>query len=898
MTRQGLIDHSRVVAVAVGVALLILGITGWTAHRFEVTQDAAVEELFTNSTERAAYTVATSTVNLQVLLQAVVSLHDTESDVGVADLRELIARASANSGHGNSLPGVDQLVIVAERGVVPVIETTRTIGTSRDIEGTAITVGSPIRSAMERSDDNGLPTWEDAEQLAGADVALIQSMRPASDGSRRWAVILVDRELMIERAIRGSELAVEVSDTTASDRPMENFGLRDVESRAPVDTDRTSTQRITAADRTLQLDFYPTTGFEAQLPTTPTPLVWSAGGLTAALAALVVAMLLTGRVRAEGQAQRSHAALASEQRRFRSLAASSPVGIAYTDPQGTVGYANHRLAAILEPGTDPSDAEVAGHPLSRYLAAEQAAQLESMLANPDGPSERAMRATLHDGRILQLRLARIDAEGQADGWAVTVEDITEQVHHQDELRREESRHRELATRFAHRAAHDALTELPNRSHLVDELGRRLATADTRLGVVFADLDGFKVVNDSLGHHAGDDLLRLVAERVRRVVRPGDLPARLGGDEFAILVDQVTDPSALEQVATRLVEALDRPFEVLGRRVSISVSLGLRLARSGDDTSEVLRDADLAMYAAKRDVARHWCWFAPAMHDAVQARHDLDSALRDALRWGGFKAAYQPIVDLRTGRTVHVETLARFEHPRLGRVSPDRFIPVLEETGLIGRLGRTMLRTATVDAATWPDPEVGLTVNVSAAEVVAPRAAERLEEIVRASGFDPGRLVLELTESDVASDDPRIVGALHEIRQRGVRVAIDDFGTGRSSLAKLRTLPVDILKIDRAFVDGIDHSPRDRAFLAGVVALSRTLGLTTVAEGIETDAQLQTLRGLGCHLGQGYHLGRPAGTDAVAGWLVRPVLPPARGSTDDADAAGASAVDVPAAATSG
>jgi diguanylate cyclase (GGDEF)-like protein/PAS domain S-box-containing protein len=858
------------------VGLLILAISTVIAHRFDATSERALEQLFASSTERATSAVHSNTINIQVLLHAIVSLHE-RPDADATDLRRLTGRATS-AGPTSSLPGVEQVVIFVDGPDGPHVATSQTIGLSRNINGTLVPPGSDLGDALARTGANGLATFGGGNVLAGADIVLVQRMPPDGQGRQRWAGLVMDRSVLLGRSLRGSNLAVTLRDATPHLTPFNPIEVIDVDpslpaaerSNAPVVGLRHD-DTLTIADRIVTLEYQTTEAFQAQLPGTPAHLVLLAGALVALMAGWLVSNQARRRAQAQAEAWSSTEQLVEEQRRFRSLAASSPVGIAYTDLDGTVAYANTRLATIVEPGVVPEEAEVEGHPLWRYLDGAEATALQRLLTDPAGSPERAFRATLRDGRVVQLRLAVItDDHQERIGWAVTVEDITRSVRRQEELRREEHRHRELATRFAHRAAHDALTELPNRTHITEWIEDRLGRGGApELGLLFADLDGFKVVNDSLGHQAGDQLLKLVAERVRRVVRPNDIAARLGGDEFAIVVGEVDSPDDLERVADRLLDALERPFEVDGRRVSISASVGMTLAQPGRTARDLLRDADLAMYEAKRERGARWRWYESTMHDRMQERHDLENELRDALRWGGLSTALQPAVDLATGRDVFVEALARWHHPRLGQVPPSAFIPVIEEIGLIGRLGRTMLHQSATHAAAWHDPRVGLSVNVTAAEVVETDAASRLAETLAECGLPPERLVLELTETDLASDDPLIPEGLAAIRAAGVRVAIDDFGTGRSSLAKLRELPVDILKIDRAFVRDIDRSPRDRAFVEAIVRLAGTLDLVTVAEGIETEAQLATLRSIGCDLGQGYHLARPMAPAAMAARLQTP-----------------------------
>jgi diguanylate cyclase (GGDEF)-like protein len=866
VTVVGMRQHRRRLA-AVAMLVVVAGglVSAGLAHRFHASVDQARDELFAGSVDQAAASVGASAVNLQILAQAIAGLFE-DADPSEEDLRRLIGRSTTGAGRGNAMPGIELAVIVVDDPELGLrLGSPHTIGLARDIGGHQILEDGSIDQGLQRSAATGLATWVSVAELGG-DIALVEPLAATEGGTARWAMVLVDREALLSRLLRGSRLAVDAS--TTSDEPVvEPIRIVDLDTGdVPVADARSRTELITVADRTWQLDFLAQPSFDEQLPEAPVGTMLIGGMLITLLAAWHVWTQGTRRARAVEEAQRITAALEEQQLQFRSLAAASPVGIAYTDLDGTVRYANLRLCTILLPDPAIVSGEVApgegphleGAPLWRWLCEPDARHLEEILAEVEGPPEHELRATLPDGRTVQLRLAVVgDDEHDRRGWAVSVEDITPEVRRQEVLRTEEARHRELAERFAHRAAHDPLTELPNRSRLLERLRELLVTGtEAAAGVVFVDLDGFKVVNDGLGHAAGDRLLKLVAMRLQEAVRPGDLIARLGGDEFAVVVDGPVDPRDLERLARRLLERIEQPFALDERRISVSASLGLALSRDRQDAADLLRDADLAMYAAKRDRGSGWRWYRPAMHERVRERHELENELRAALGAGALTCAYQPIVDLHLGTDRMVEALARWEHVDLGPVSPQIFAAIAEETGMIGMLGRQILAAATAEAVGWGPEGPDVAVNCTVTELVTPGYLEQLQETLFRTGLVATRLVLELTESDLATDDQALPAVLGDLRAAGVRIAIDDFGTGRSSLAKLRELPIDILKIDRRFVEGIDRSRRDRAFIEAIVNLSNTLGLVTVAEGIETADQLTVLREIGCRLGQGYHLARP------------------------------------------
>jgi diguanylate cyclase (GGDEF)-like protein len=421
------------------------------------------------------------------------------------------------------------------------------------------------------------------------------------------------------------------------------------------------------------------------------------------------------------------------------------------------------------------------------------------------------------------------------------------------------------------AFNDSLTGLPNRALLLDRLEVALARAereDQPVSVLFLDLDGFKVVNDSLGHVAGDRLLIDVARRLSGCLRRGDTAARIGGDEFAILLADIGNPDRAPRVAERVIAALGEPFTVLGREVFVSASIGI--AHGQNDAQNLLRNADVAMYRAKRSgEAGAYATFEPSMHAAVVERLEIEADLRRAIERNELVLHYQPIVELVSGRVVGLEALLRWTHPRRGLVMPFEFIPLAEETGLIVDLGRWVLHEACRQAARWRnDPQTGrpwVSVNLSGLQLLDGSLDAEVAAALADSGLDAAGLTLEITETVLVQDVAAAVDRLEILRALGVSIAIDDFGTGYSSLRYIRRFPADVLKIAKPFVDGL-HDESDAALVRTIIALADSLGLRTVAEGVEDREQLARLCDLGCALGQGYLFARPLAPEDVTDLL--------------------------------
>ena len=423
----------------------------------------------------------------------------------------------------------------------------------------------------------------------------------------------------------------------------------------------------------------------------------------------------------------------------------------------------------------------------------------------------------------------------------------------------------LLDRVSHQADHDLLTDLPNRKGLVDRLA---GDAVPTTAVLFVDLDDFKDVNDGLGHLMGDLLLCQVADRLRGAVRVDDLVARVGGDEFAVLVADPMPHAALE-LGRRVVEAFREPFDLRGQRVTVSASVGLTTQPGTPD--ELLRSADIAMYRAKAAGKGRLALFESNMDHAASERLELHADLTDAVARGQLLLHYQPVLVLADGSLRCGEALVRWQHPTLGLLPPDRFIPLAEDTGLIGAIGLWVLQEACQQAVDWPE-EVGIAVNLSARQLDDPGIVKEVADVLARVGLRPERLVLEITESVMACDIDVVITRISQLRALGVRIAIDDFGTGFSSLSALVQLPVDILKIDRCLIAQMLDQPAAVGLVQILIDLGRTLGLEVVAEGIEELAQATALRERHCQLGQGFLYSRPVSAEAFARFFVAPVAP--------------------------
>ena len=566
---------------------------------------------------------------------------------------------------------------------------------------------------------------------------------------------------------------------------------------------------------------------------------WRWAGIHALfIGALGIVNVVHWRLNEEARADAMHS-----RERFRHAFDDAPIGMALTGLDGVVVRANAALCERL--GADP-----AGRPLADLVDAED-------LGGRPFPA---------DGGEIEVRYADTGAwglwhhslltgrDGRPEAWISHCIDVSKRRFAEDEL--------------SWQANHDSLTGLPNRELFLERLSGSLSS-EGQVAVLLVDLDDFKVVNDSLGHGAGDRLLSGVAERLCRVLRPGDVIARFGGDEFTVLLPGITSEDYALGVTRRLAEALREPLVLDGERRYVSASVGVSFsAPSEHDPHALLRDADAAMYRAK-EMGKSRCEvFDDSMRERAMERLELESGLRHALDDGELRLVYQPLVTLDDGHLSGVEALLRWDHPIFGVVAPLRFISLAERNGLIIPIGAWVLREACRQLAEWGDDALSVSVNVSARQLGSTDLVDFVRAALEDSGIEPGRLCLEITETAMMADPAAMGETLSALKALGVRLAVDDFGVGHASLRQLRALlPVDTLKIDKSFVDGITDDADDAAIVEGVVRLAHSLGLQAVAEGVETAEQVAMLRGFSCQTGQGYHFARPAGPQAIAQMLT-------------------------------
>jgi diguanylate cyclase (GGDEF)-like protein len=435
-----------------------------------------------------------------------------------------------------------------------------------------------------------------------------------------------------------------------------------------------------------------------------------------------------------------------------------------------------------------------------------------------------------------------------DGWVETFEDITER--------------RQAEEKIAYMARHDGLTDLANRLLFREHLENAIAGLGRSKGfaVLYLDLDHFKYVNDTLGHDGGDRVLQIAAARLCDVVRETDVVARCGGDEFAILQEESNQPAAATALARRLVEVMNAPMMLDGTQAPIGVSVGIALAPTdGADADQLLKNADMALYRAKSDGRGTYRFFEPEMDAQMQARRSLELDLRAAIVNGEFELYYQPIIDMTSNEVTSFEALLRWLHPTRGLVGPLEFIPLAEETGLIVPIGEWVLREACAQAARWPE-HVHVAVNLSPTQFRKGDLVTLVMSALSASGVAPHRLELEITETALLQDSDATLATLHRLRSLGVAISMDDFGTGYSSLSYLRKFPFDKIKIDQSFIRDLGDGSDSLAIVRAVTGLGSSLGMATIAEGVETSEQLKRLRAEGCTKAQGFLFGAPKPAD--------------------------------------
>ncbi|MDQ3854902.1 MAG: EAL domain-containing protein [Chloroflexota bacterium] len=559
---------------------------------------------------------------------------------------------------------------------------------------------------------------------------------------------------------------------------------------------------------------------------------------------------------------RTDRALQELQAQFQATFNQAAVGIAHIGINGEWLLVNQRFCDIVGRGREALE-NFTWKELTHPDDLDGDMQLAQRLLAGEIPQYDIEKRYIRDDRTivwvhLYVSLVR-DTSGAPRHFISVVEDITDR--------------KMLEQQLAHQAFHDPLTGLPNRTLFLDRLEHALSHAARhreRLAVLFLDLDGFKIVNDSLGHRTGDRLLVLVAERLQDCLRAEDTVARLGGDEFTVLLEGLHTAEDAALVANRITEALRAPFCLGEREVYVSGSIGIILSDRSDTAQDLLRDADIAMYRAKHAGKGRYELFDKSMTATAQQRFDLEGDLRRAVQREEFELYYQPSVRIATGEVVGVEALLRWRHPARGLLGPAEFITVAEETGLILEIGRWVLEAACRQAVSWGFAELGLvmSVNLSARQFLYPGLVADVAQILSETGLPARCLSLEITESTAMDDAETTLSTLSSLKSLGVSLAIDDFGTGYSSLGYLRRFPIDVLKIDRLFVKGLGHAPEDAAIVETVLTLARALNMHVVAEGAETSDQRDQLWELGCEFGQGYHFAKPLSGEETAKLLQR------------------------------
>jgi diguanylate cyclase (GGDEF)-like protein/PAS domain S-box-containing protein len=545
--------------------------------------------------------------------------------------------------------------------------------------------------------------------------------------------------------------------------------------------------------------------------------------------------------------------------RFRSLVQHSSDMITVLDASARVEYQSPSAMAVL--GYSPQEMEELNPPdlVHEQDRAQVSAAARELAERPGGAVAVEVRVRHRDGgwRHLEAIVTNLLDDPAVGGFVVNARDITER--------------KELERQLTFRAFHDPLTTLANRALFGDRLGHALQrrhSNGTSVAVLFCDLDEFKTVNDSLGHGAGDRLLGVVASRLAGVIPQGDTVARLGGDEFAVLLEEAKGPMDAVRVAEEVLESLERPIELDGRQMFLRASIGIAMSHdAGESAEDLLRAADVAMYSAKASGKGGYEFFEASMHEAVSERLELESDLRLVLERDELVLDYQPIVSLEDGSLTGVEALVRWEHPRRGRLAPERFIKLAEATGQMVAIGGWVLRTACAQARTWrrlfPDRHpLNIVVNFSGAQLQGPGLVEEVEEALSGAQLDPGSLIVEVTES-VALDSEHAVERLRKLHAMGTYISIDDFGTGYSSLDYLRRLPIDVLKIDATFLGELGRESDDSTLVDAILAMSHSLGIIPVAEGVERETQADELTRLGCRLAQGFLFHRPCNPEHIS-----------------------------------
>ena len=581
------------------------------------------------------------------------------------------------------------------------------------------------------------------------------------------------------------------------------------------------------------------------------PVLWA--GIHAAFVLAASAVCVTSWRIIEDSNAAARVQLETSERRFRALVENANDVVTVCDADGVITY------------DSPSSERVLGYPASERVGVhfsdqiheadqQRVAEVVQQVVDTGGTMNHLeLRVRHRDGsyRWIEASVTNLIDDPAVGGLVGNFRDITDRKVLENEL--------------SHQAFHDPLTGLANRALLLDRIDHALnrrRSAGEGVALLFLDLDDFKTVNDGLGHDAGDQILRLTAGRIAAALRPGDTASRLGGDEFAVLLEQIPNPSVAHDVGARVLEAVCMPIEMESGFLAVHGSLGIAVSDGTEDAASLLRNADLAMYRAKSGGKARFEIYESGMHAAIVERMQLKADLRRAVEAGEFEAYYQPIVDLGTGRFTSVEALVRWNHPELGIVPPVSFIPLAEETGHIVGIGAQILRQACTDLVSWQlahgdAAPRSVAVNLSPRQLQSETIVAEVEEALAVSGLAASSLVLEITEGVLLEDTEAVANTLAALKDLGARIALDDFGTGYSSLSYLDRFPVDVVKIDKSFIDSLDAAGTPPSSLvSAIVNLGAVLGLDVTAEGIEQPHQLDRLKAMGCAQGQGYLFAKP------------------------------------------
>jgi diguanylate cyclase (GGDEF)-like protein/PAS domain S-box-containing protein len=714
---------------------------------------------------------------------------------------------------------------------------------------TGSSTGRAINAELERLVESGyflrIKIWDPSGTVLFSD-------KPELRG-RQFEV-----EADLDEAFDG-KVESDITDATADENIFEHgLATRLLEIYSPVRL--ASTGKVVAAYEI----YRDASAIEAGLDATRRDVFLIAGAMATALTVLlIIAFDGTARRmrRQNGRLQTLTRTLRDREARFRSLVQNASDLFLVVSREGTIRYESPAVERIL--GFEPS-ARIGGR-VEGILHPDDVSSVTMLLGTiADEPGTDVggeARLAHRDGswRVFEWTARNLFEEPSVEGLVVNAHDVTERTALEEQLR--------------HQAFHDPLTGLANRALFSDRVGHALSRRRRERqmpAVLFLDLDDFKTVNDTLGHGQGDRLLVEVARRISDSIRPEDTACRLSGDEFAVLLDEIGDVDRAADVASRVLQRISDPI-VIDRELSVTASLGLAMVDAEvREIEDVLSRADVAMYAAKAAGKARMRTYEPAMRDRAWTRLELESELRRAVERGEFSVVYQPIVDLPSGRTVELEALVRWDHPRRGRLAPDAFLGAAEETGLIIPLGRLVLEEACRDVRGWqaarPGRPLGLSVNLSSRQFLDPALPETLRSVLDATGLDGDSLKLEITESAMVDAETSDL-VMRRIRSMGIRLAVDDFGTGYSGLSYFQRFPLDTLKIDRSFVARMGRDARSDAIVNATIAFGKALGLTVTAEGIETAEQLEGLRASGADRGQGYLFSMPLEAADVGAYLA-------------------------------